>query len=31
MELVGAPFHSGEPQPIEPGSQRVVYVLRRKA
>ena len=31
MELVGAPFTSSELQPIEPGSQRVVYVLRRKA
>ncbi len=30
MELVGAPFGSGELQPVEPGSQRVVYVLRRK-
>ncbi len=31
MELVGAPFPISELQPIEPGSQRVVYVLRRKA
>ncbi len=30
MSLVGAPFRQGELQPIEPGSQRVVYVLRRK-
>ncbi|MCY1080086.1 DUF2378 family protein [Archangium lansingense] len=31
MELVGAPFHSGELLPVEPGSQRVVYLLRRKS
>jgi uncharacterized protein (TIGR02265 family) len=31
MALVGAPFSGGELQPIEPGSQRVVYVLRPKA
>ena len=31
MELVGAPFTRSELQPIEPGSQRVVYVLRRPA
>ncbi|QRO00809.1 DUF2378 family protein [Archangium violaceum] len=31
MELVGAPLTGGELQPIEPGSQHVVYVLRRKA
>lgn len=31
MELVGAPFHGGEPQPIEPDSHRVVYLLRPKA
>ncbi len=30
MSLIGAPFHNGELQPIEPGSQRVVYLLRRK-
>jgi uncharacterized protein (TIGR02265 family) len=31
MELVGAPFHGGELQPIEPDSQRVVFFLRPKA
>ena len=31
MSLVGAPFRNGELQPIEPGSQRVVYLLRPKA
>ncbi len=31
MALVGVPFSGGELQPIEPGSQRVVYVLRPKA
>jgi hypothetical protein len=29
MELVGAPFTRSELQPVEPGSQRVVYLLRR--
>lgn len=28
MEQVGAPFSRGEPQPIEPGSQRVTFLLR---
>lgn len=31
MALVGSPFAGGELQPIEPGSQHVVYLLRRKA
>ncbi len=31
MELVGAPVHGGELLPIEPGAQRVVYLLRRKS
>ncbi|WNG35676.1 DUF2378 family protein [Archangium minus] len=30
MALVGAPFEGGKLQPIEPGSQHVVYVLRRR-
>lgn len=30
MELMRAPFHGGELQPIEPGTQRVVYLLRPK-
>lgn len=30
MSLFGAPFRDGELQPIQPGSQRVVYLLRRK-
>ncbi|WP_158501766.1 DUF2378 family protein [Vitiosangium sp. GDMCC 1.1324] len=30
MALVGAPFAGGELQPLEPGAQHVVYVLRRK-
>lgn len=31
MALVGSPFAGGELQPIEPGSQHVVYLLRRKS
>ena len=31
MALFGAPFRGGELQPIEPGSQRVVYLLHPKA
>ena len=30
MALVGSPYAGGELQPIEPGSQHVVYLLRRK-
>lgn len=30
MALVGAPLTGGELQPIEPGSQHVVYILHRK-
>ena len=30
MSRFGAPFRNGELQPIEPGSQRVVYLLHRK-
>jgi uncharacterized protein (TIGR02265 family) len=30
MALVGSPFAGGELQPLEPGSQHVTYVLRRK-
>jgi uncharacterized protein (TIGR02265 family) len=31
MEMVGAPFEKGALQPLQPGAQRVVYMLRRKA
>lgn len=31
MALFGAPYRNGELQPIEPGSQRVVYLLRPKS